>query len=104
MKKYIGLVGDKQFGIIKYSLRYEDKPLEVIAPFKVTERGKNKVRISLDASSDMKMAPNIGDKKLRLDAKEFIDGWFDTNHPGITWIEPNDATKREFDIDSILED
>lgn len=108
LKKYMGLVGDKEYGIIKHTLvktvNDEKIDLHLTCGFKVTKRGSNKVRISIDKNDIQCSSTHYTNKdKNQVErCKELIDGWYDINDPEIKWIEPDEAMKREMTLDSIL--
>jgi hypothetical protein len=106
LKKYIGLVEDNEFGIITRSLHYGDNPkgFEMTAEFRTIQRGKNKVKISINKST-IKTSPNQSPNDAQLNKiKEFVDDWYDINDPEITWVIPDEAIKREINIDMILDE
>ena len=109
LKSYLGLVGDKEYSIIKRELTYgnglgKDVPIFISAEFKTIQRGANKVKISLNIDS-IKTTPNkSGDKELMEKCKEFVDDLYDIDDESITWVIPDKAMRREFDLDNIMDD
>ena len=105
LKKYMGLVNEKEYGIIEYEIYHKKSNQHFImnCGFNVIERGKNKVRIEVNIDD---MSASIGkhnSKESYISASKLINGWYDINDDRISWIEPDDALKRDINIDNILD-
>ena len=109
LKKYLGLVEKNEYGILKTNLTHadvdggEDISISVSCGFSVIKRGGNKVRIDIDVDDIKVNRGAFGNKSSRLGIKNMLDGWYDINDKKISWIEPDESTKREIKIDDILE-
>jgi phosphopantetheine adenylyltransferase len=106
LKKYLGLVNDKEYGILKHTLQYgkegNKKDLVVQAGFKVSQRGRDKVRIDIDINDVRVNTGKHANLNSYKNIKDILDGWYDVNSTEITWVEPDDALKREINIDNLL--
>jgi len=104
LKKYMGLVNNYEYGVLQITLKYaENKPLKVTCGFRTSQRGENKVRINIDINDIKTELSEFNDLNSRKKIKEMCDGWYDINSKKITWIKPDEATKREINIDNILD-
>ena len=104
LKKYIGLVDNNEYGIITKGLSYSESPkgFEMEAEFRTIQRGKDKVKISINKNT-IKTSPNQGSSEKRLTSiKNYVDGWYSIDTEEISWVVPDEVIKREVNIDIIL--
>jgi len=104
LKVYIGVVNEKEFGILSHTLvrTHEDeteKKVHFDFEFKVVKRGQDKVKIEI---TDYKSSSEDKRESLFKRCQSIVNGWYDINDPEITWIEPDKTTQRDFRIDNIL--
>lgn len=104
LKVYIGVVNEKEFGILSHTLirTLEDgteKKVHFDFEFKVVKRGQEKVKIEI---TDYKSSSEDKRESLFKRCQSIVNGWYDINDPEITWIEPDKAVQRDFKIDDIL--
>lgn len=102
----LGLVDQYEYGVLSNnSITQTDDDggttsLILSCGFKVIQKGANNVRISIN-KNDIKSSSILGDK-AKDDIIELLNGWYDIDDVNITWIEPDEARKRDMKIDSIL--
>tara|TARA_R110000772_G_scaffold20466_5_gene57021 strand:+ start:163621 stop:164157 length:537 start_codon:yes stop_codon:yes gene_type:complete len=101
LKSYLGIAREHEYGIYKSNYQRGDKKFRVEAEIKTIKRGKEKVKI--EVNGDIKTSPVQKQDKSNLSSiRSLIDGWYDIDDEDITWVVPDEAMRREFDIDQIL--
>lgn len=103
LKKYLGLVSEYQYGILKYNLIKNThgikKPYSVACEFIVEQRGKDNVKIKVQ---DVKTRDGNKTTERFNRISDLVNGWYQIKDPNIEWIKPDQSIIRDINIDNIL--
>lgn len=105
IKKYIGLIADYEYGILKETLTETlphggIKEYKVRCEFKTILKGLNNVKILIQ---EVYTEDGNKDTDLFSHISNLLNGWYDIDDKNITWITPDATMRRNIDIDNILE-
>lgn len=106
LKLTLGLVDEYEYGILSNNTIVSthkdgtESTLRLKCGFKVIQKGSNSVRISIN-KNDIK-GDTVMTEKTKGDILELLDGWYNIDDSDISWVEPDEARKRDVKIDSIL--